>query len=171
MAYIAGKLSDEMQVAECWEPGYISQLYRQLCLGAGEAGRPRPPYFSIGGITCISIDETAAVEKAKYTMAVYIPYLKGIMSKSGIDINKKNIKMIDLYSKTGQFHEAVPFISDELVHNLSLSGTPTQVKEKLETLLSSTTIRGILLSPPYGTLETIEDNLQFIMEQVISKIK
>lgn len=171
MATIAGKHCTEMQVAESWDPDYLGKLYHQLCKGAKEAERSLPPYFSIGGISCISTEKTAAYQKAKETLAVYLPYLKGIMSKSGIDIDNENIKKIDLYSKKGQFEEAIPFISDDLVHKLSLSGTPGQVREKLQVLIHQANIRGILLSPPYGTLDSIEDNLQLIMEEVISKIK
>lgn len=171
MAVIAGKHCGEMQVAESWDLDYLGKLYNQLCKGAKETGRSRPPYFSIGGISCISSDETAAYEKAKQTLAVYLPYLKGIMSQSGLDTDSENMKKIDLYSKKGRFKEAIPFITDDLVHGLSLSGTPARVREQLEYLIHRSNIHGILLSPPYGTLDSVEDNLQFIMEEVVSKIK
>lgn len=171
MAVLAGKHCDEMQVAESWDPEYLGKLYAQLCKGAKKAKRSRPPYFSIGGITSISSDETAAREKAKQTLAVYLPYLKGIMAKSGLDADSENMKKIDLYSKKGRFDKAIPFITDDMVHGLSLSGTPDRVKERIEPLIHRSNIHGILLSPPYGTLDSVEDNLQYIMEEVISKIK
>lgn len=170
MAAIAGKHCEEMQVAESWDLDYLGKLFTQLCKGAKDARRSRPPSFSIGGISCISSDETAAYEKAKQTLAVYLPYLKGIMSKSGFDVDSENMKKIDLFSKKGRFEEAVPFITNDLVHALSLSGTPDRVREKLEHLIRRSNIHGILLSPPYGTLDSVEDNLQFIMEEVVSKI-
>ncbi len=171
MALIAGKHCSEMQVAESWDLDYLGKLYKQLCKGAKETKRPRPPYFSTGGISCISADENAAYEKAKQTLAVYLPYLKGIMSKTGLDTDSENMKKIDFYSKKGRLEEAIPFITDDLVHGLSLSGTPDRVREKLESLIHRSNIHGILLSPPYGTLDSVEDNLQFIMEEVVSKIK
>jgi 5,10-methylenetetrahydromethanopterin reductase len=169
MAYLAGKYCSELQVAESWDQDYLEKLYTQLCHGAEAAGQSQVPYFSIGGISCISNDETAAFQKAKHSLAIYLPYLKGIMVNSGIDVNREDIKKIDTYSKKGQFEQAVPFISDDLVKSLSLSGTPVQVTEKLEYLINHIDIRGILFSPPYGIMNSIENNLRLIAEQVISK--
>ncbi|MCP5054450.1 MAG: LLM class flavin-dependent oxidoreductase [bacterium] len=171
MAYMAGKHCRELQTAECWETGCIETLYRQLEKGAHEAGLPRCPDFSIGGICCISNDEEKARRNAKQTLAVYLPYLKGIMEKSGIDTDSENIEKIDHYSKRGRFEEAVPFITDPLVDSLSLTGTPALAVERLTGLLAHTDIKGIMFSPPYGTGGSIEDSLQLIARRVIPKIR
>ena len=171
MALIAGKYCNELQVAESWNLAFLEQLYGQLQLGTELNNRSEPVHFSIGGMSCISPDEHQAYQRAKRTMAVYLPYLKGVMSKSGFDVNTKEIKQIEYYSKRGQYESASSFISDYMVKTLSLSGNPEQVVAKLDHLITNLNIHGILFSPPYGTASTIDENLYLIVDQVISKIK
>jgi len=171
MALMAGKYCDELQVAESWNLGFLEQLYGQLQMGTKQNKRIKPVHFSIGGMSCISPDEHQAYQRAKRTMAVYLPYLKGVMSKSGFDVNTKEIKQIEYYSKRGQYESASFFISDYMVKTLSLSGNPEQVVAKLDYLITNLNIHGILFSPPYGTANTIDENLYLIVDQVISKIK
>jgi 5,10-methylenetetrahydromethanopterin reductase len=170
MAVVAGRYCAEMQTAECWETGYIETLYGQLKKGAQKAKRKDIPYFSIGGICCISPDEAAAVQRAKHTLAVYLPYLSSILARSGIDAKKENLKQIEALSKKGDFEAVIPLISEKLVRLLSLSGTPDQVVKKLTVLKDLSNIHAIMFSPPYGTADTIEENLEFIADTVITKI-
>jgi 5,10-methylenetetrahydromethanopterin reductase len=171
MAYLAGKHCSELQVAESWDPDYLEPLFDQLMLGAKHAGRKDIPFFSIGGISCIAMDEKAAYQHAKRTLAVYLPYLKSIMATSGLDTESEAMIQIEHFSKQGKIADAMPFISDEIVDSLSLSGRPDKVKEKLLNVIDTGNIRGILFSPPYGALESIEDNLQLIMDKVVNKIR
>ena len=171
MSFIAGQYCDEIQVAESWNLEFLEQLYIHLLDGAEASDRLELPHFSIGGMSCISPDENQAYQRAKRTMAVYLPYLKGVMSNSGLNVNTKEIKQIEYYSKRGQYEKAVPFISDYMVKTLSLSGNPEQVTEKLDYLITNLNIHGILFSPPYGTASTIDENLFLIVNQVISKLK
>lgn len=171
MAFMAGKFCNEIQVAESWNLAFLEHLYTQLQLGAKANNCAESPYFSIGGMSCISPNEQQAYQRAKRTMAVYLPYLKGVMSKSGFDVNTEEIKQIEYYSKRGHYEEASFFISDYMVKTLSLSGSPEQVVGKLDYLISNLNIHGILFSPPYGTANTIDENLSLIVDQVISKIK
>lgn len=171
MAFMAGKYCNELQVAESWNLAFLEQLYTQLQLGIKASKRTESSYFSIGGMSCISPNEQQAYQKAKRTMAVYLPYLKGVMSKSGFDVNTEEIKKIEYYSKLGRYEEASFFISDYMVKTLSLSGNPEQVVAKLDYLITNLDIHGILFSPPYGTANSIDENLYLIVDQVISKIK
>lgn len=171
MAVMAGQICDELQVAESWNLDLLKELYQNFYSGFRREKRAKMPYFSIGGMSCISLDEKQAYHRAKKTMAVYLPYLKGVMSKSGFDVNTDAIKKIEYYSKLGQYEEATPYISDYMVKALSLSGNPTQVTEKLDNLISSINIRGILFSPPYGTASTIDENLELIVDKVITPLK
>ena len=173
MAYITGLYCDELQVAESWSADFLNVLYDQMHLGfkkRSEAGCSTPT-FSIGGMSCISPVAHDAYQKAKRTMAVYLPYLKRIMSKSGFNVRTKNVKTIEFHSKRGRYEEAAGYISDDMVKTLSLSGTPDHVVKKLENLINVVNIHGILFSPPYGTADTVEANLELIVDQVISKVK
>ncbi len=171
MAVMAGRFCDELQVAESWNLKLLRELYQNFYSGINNENRVKMPYFSIGGMSCISLDEKQAYHRAKKTMAVYLPYLKGVMSKSGFDVNTETISKIEYHSKLGQYEQASPYISDYMVKTLSLSGNPTQVVEKLENLISQINIRGILFSPPYGTAPTIDANLELIVDRVITPIK
>lgn len=171
MAYLAGHSCNELQVAESWDPDYLDTLYDQLLLGSGEAGKSDPPGFSFGGISCIADDTEAAYLRVKHTLAVYLPHLKTVMTSSGIDTSTKEIQSIDTLSKQGKFTDAIPLISDEIVDHLSLTGNPQKVRDKLSDLISTNRISGILFSPPYGVFNRIEDNLKFIMDKVVKKIR
>ncbi|MBD3290654.1 LLM class flavin-dependent oxidoreductase [candidate division KSB1 bacterium] len=171
MAVIAGQFCDELQIAESWNLNLLRELYQKFHSGFTQEKRSITPYFSIGGMSCISLDEKQAYHRAKRTMAVYLPYLKGVMSKSGFDVNTEAVKNIEYHSKLGQYEKAAPFISDYMVKTLSLSGNPTQVVDKLDHLISNVNIRGILFSPPYGTAARIDENLELIVDKVITPIK
>lgn len=171
MARLAGRYCDEMQTAECWETPYIETLYGQMKKSAQKAGREQLPLFSIGGICCMSNDETAALEHAKQTLAVYLPYLSSILSRSDINAKQENLKKIEYHSKRGEYEAVVPLISEKLVRMLALCGTPDQAAGHLNRLIEASDIHAIMFSPPYGTSPRIEENLEFIAQSVISKIK
>ncbi len=171
MARIAGKYCSELQVAGSWNLKFLQKLDSEFYNGLQERHHQEKLYFSIGGMSCISLDKALAHQRAKQTMAVYLPYLKGVISKSGFDVTTDNFKQIERYSKHGQYAEAVPFITDDMVKTFTLSGHPDQVVNKLRYLIKHIDIHGILFSPPYGTAETIEENLQLIGNEVISKLK
>lgn len=170
MAFLAGQHSHEMQVANVWNMDYLTLLYTKLLAGANSTKRALPPQFSIGGMTCISLDEYRAVTKIKGTIAIYLPYIKTIIRKSNIDIHSQEFRQIDYYSKHGYYELASSYISDQIVNTLSLSGHPQNVAEKLDRMVKQFKIGGILFSPPYGTLDSIDENLQLIKDQVILKL-
>lgn len=171
MAKSAGRYCDEMQTAECWETPYLNTLYEQMKKGARKAGREKIPLLSIGGICCISDDESAALERSRQTLAVYLPYLSSILARSGIDHKQENLKQIEYHSKRGDYDAVVPLISEKLVRMLSLSGTPQQTAAHLNRLIECPEIHAIMFSPPYGTSQRIEENLEFIAHTVISTLK
>ncbi|MCI0512019.1 LLM class flavin-dependent oxidoreductase [candidate division KSB1 bacterium] len=173
MAFIGGKYCNELQVAEVWNVNFLNDLYQQLHAGRADsqATSKVTPTFSIGGMSCIALDEQQAYQRAKRTMAVYLPYLKAIMAKSGFDVNSEAVKQIEYFSKRGNYEQAATYIDEHMVKTLSLSGNPEQVVHKLEGLVDHVNIHGILFSPPYGTADTIDKNLELIVDQVIAKLQ
>ncbi|MFX0133298.1 MAG: LLM class flavin-dependent oxidoreductase [Candidatus Hodarchaeota archaeon] len=171
MAFLAGQYSHEMQVANVWNMDYLKLLYTKLLDGINSTKRTSPPQFSIGGMTCISLDEPRAFTKAKWTIAIYLPYIKTIIRKSGIDIYSHEFRQIDSYSKHGYYGLASSYISDKIVKTLSLTGHPQNVVGKLDRIVKHFNISGILFSPPYGTLDSIDENLQLIKDHVILTLK
>lgn len=171
MARLAGKHCDELQIANVWTDSYLQELQTGLLESAAINMRDTRPNFSIGGMCCIAPDERQAISKAKTTIAIYLPYIKTILKRNGIDIHSKEIKQIDYYSKRGYFGIAASYVSDEIVQTLSLTGHPQKIVTKLEETTQRFDVSGVMFSPPYGVSESIEENLQFIQEQVISKMK
>lgn len=171
MAFLAGQHSHELQVANVWNIDYLKLLYTKLLDGTNSTKRISPPRFSIGGMTCISLDEHRAFTRIKGTIAIYLPYIKTIVRKSNIDIHSQEFRQIDYYSKHGYYELASSYISDQIVNTLSLTGHPKNVLEKVDRIVKKNNINGILFSPPYGTLDSIDENLQFIKDQIIVKLK
>ena len=118
------------------------------------------PQFSIGGMICVGANEQEALMKAKSTVAVYLPYLQTILKSHGIDPESEEIKKISQLSKTGKLEEAALCTPDEIAMALALVGTPEQISAKIKDIQGKFPIHGILFSPPYGTKESLQSNIQ-----------
>ena len=160
MAYLAGKYSHEIQIAEVWNDNYLSELLEAFLKGNKENPMVEHPQFSIGGMICVGANEQEALMKAKSTVAVYLPYLQTILKSHGIDPESEEIKKISQLSKTGKLEEAALCTPDEIAMALALVGTPEQISAKIKDIQGKFPIHGILFSPPYGTKESLQSNIQ-----------
>lgn len=164
MAYLAGKYSHEIQIAEVWGESYLEELLDAFLRGNKENPTVDHPKFSIGGMICVGKTEQEALTKAKATVAVYLPYLHTILKNHGIDPESSVINKISHLSKTGKIDEAARCTPDEIAMALALIGTPEQILSKIKAITSKFPIHGILFSPPYGTSNDTCDNIELLAE-------
>lgn len=166
MAYLAGKYSNEIQIAEVWNDNYLNELLESFLKGNKENPLVDDPKFSIGGMICVGQTEQEALLKAKSTVAIYLPYLNTILKNNGIDPESEVIKRISHLSKTGKMEEAAQCTPDEIAMALALVGTHEQILSKIKDITSKFPIHGILFSPPYGTAKTTESNIDLLANLV-----
>jgi 5,10-methylenetetrahydromethanopterin reductase len=171
MAYLAGKNSHELQIAEVWNEKYMGELYFAFTEGKKENKLYSKSQFSIGGMVCIGKSEKEALKKAKLTVAVYIPYLTTILKSHGLESDNELLRRIFALSRNGSFQQAANLITDEMARALSLSGTPEQIAERVNHLRKVYPIGGLLFSPPYGTFNTTIQNLEFLHNELFPRIK
>jgi 5,10-methylenetetrahydromethanopterin reductase len=169
MAQLAGKYGTSLQIAEVWSENYMKKLYDSYCLGLQSNGHISNLDFSIGGMVCIGNCEKEALDKARNTVVIYLPYLHTILKNHNIDPESDLIKQISILSKAGKTKEAAQLIPDDVVRALSLTGTPKQVAERIHNLRDKIPFHGILFSPPYGTHDSIEENIRFIKKELIDR--
>jgi 5,10-methylenetetrahydromethanopterin reductase len=171
MAYIAGKHSRELQVAEVWNENYLEKLWSSFVKGHKESNSEFAPKLSIGGMMCLGKTEKEAVANAKQTVVVYMPYLQTILKSHDIDFEQDYIKKIFELSKAGNIKEAANLLPDDITKALALVGTPDQVAEKINGLRDKFPIGGLLISPPYGTEKDIVSNIKMINKELFRRIK
>jgi alkanesulfonate monooxygenase SsuD/methylene tetrahydromethanopterin reductase-like flavin-dependent oxidoreductase (luciferase family) len=171
MAYLGGKYSNEVQLAEVFTETYLDEMLKSFQKGCFESKINGDKHLSIGGMICVSDDSSQAVEKAKRTLAVYIPYLKTILKQHKVDVKSKLIKEIDFLSKNGNNIEASSLIPDDFVSILTLSGTPDDVSHKLKKLIKGKPIKGIMFSPPYSTFDSMEENILYLAQKLLPKLQ
>lgn len=169
MAFEAGKICDEFQTGGYWDSISLERLYGKIKQGNGMSSKAMPK-FSIGGVTCISDNKTQAYDFVRPLLAQYIPYLNTIIKNEGFMLSDKEIEKIKYYVDMNNIKKACSYVSDEVVDQCALVGTPKQVINKLMRLKDKTALYGVSFGPPYGTYESVEENLRFIMEEVITKI-
>ncbi len=170
MAYIAGKYSNEIQIADVWNIDYLNQLQNNFLIGNSETKQISNPKFSIGGICCVSEDEKLCKEVVTETLIVYLPYLTKILDKCNVKYKQEDIDQITKLSKAGKIKEATKYVSDEMIDNLTIWGTPKQVVDKIKQIRRSVKIDSIMFSVPFGVEESPEENLKLISEKVIPNI-
>lgn len=171
MAYIGGKYSHEVQLAEVFTESYLDKITEAFTKGCNESLDVEPKYLSIGGMICVADDPSKAIDKAKKTLAIYIPYLKTILKNHKIDVKSSLIKKIDHESKHGRYLEASKLIPDDFVSILTLSGTPDEVAKRIKALITGRPIKGVMFSPPYSIFDSLEENIKYISNKLIPKLK
>jgi len=169
MAEIAGEHAEELQTANVWNMEYLKKLKTSLIIGAARSVSSSDKKISIGGMACISNNTEKAYLEAKKTISVYIPYLSKLLEKQGFDVQNEYFTNLFNYSKHGNYQMCCEMLTNEVVDSISLVGTPENIVNKIENIRQNIEIEGIMFSPPYG-IESIEENLEFLMENVVKKI-
>lgn len=170
MAYLAGKFSHELQLAEVFTNAYFQELETAYRQGLNASMSSAQAKISIGGMTCLAEDRSLAYQKAKQTLAIYAPYLKTILKRHKVDVRSKTFLTMEQMSKQGDLENAARLIPDHLVDLLTLTGTPREVASKINAIMGEASIEGILFSPPYGIHDSIEKNLEFIARELFPGI-
>jgi len=104
------------------------------------------------------------------TLIVYLPYLTNILDRCNVKYSLEDINKISVLSKNGKIKEAARYVSDEMIDTLTIWGTPKQVVEKINAVLSKVKVDSIMFSVPFGVEDSTEENLKIIKENVIPYI-
>lgn len=110
-------------------------------------------------ITCISMDSQKAINRAKQTIAFYVSVGKiyrEFLASNGFE--KETTTIFEEYKKNGlkNNHE---FVTDEMVHSLSVCGTPEDVRKKIPQFIEAGIDLPILQFNPVGTVKESFDLL------------
>lgn len=171
MAYLGGRYSNEVQLAEVFTDSYLNKIIKAFQKGQNDSKDKTNKYISIGGMVCVADDQKKAVKTAKKTLALYIPYLKTILKNNKVDVKNSLLRDIDKLSKRGDFQEASELIPDDYVSMLTLTGSPSDVALRIKKLVKGKPIKGILFSPPYSIYDTIEENISYLSSELLAKLK
>lgn len=167
MAYLGGKYSNEVQLAEVFTKSYFNTITKSFLKGCNDSNDKGSKYLSIGGMICVADNPLRATEVAKKTLAIYIPYLKTILKQHKVDLKSPLIKEIDYLSKRGNYQEASSLIPDDFVSMLTLSGTPVDVANRIKSLIRNKPVKGIMFSPPYSTFDSMEENITYLAQKLL----
>ena len=106
-------------------------------------------------ITCVSKNSQEAIKRAKKTLAFYISVGKiyrEFLAKNGFE--KETIDIFDEFKKSG-FSSNHELVSDSMLTELTISGTPEECKKQLETFRETGIDLPILQFNPVGdTMES-----------------
>ncbi|MGI0072362.1 MAG: LLM class flavin-dependent oxidoreductase [Nitrosotalea sp.] len=103
-------------------------------------------------ITCVSMDEEEAINRAKKTIAFYVSVGKiyrEFLARNGF--SKETNAIFDEYKKTG-FQNNYLMVPDSMVHALTISGTPKDIAKKLESFVSAGIDLPIIQFNPVGNV-------------------
>ena len=110
-------------------------------------------------ITCISTDSEKAIIRAKQTIAFYISVGKiyrEFLSSNGF--KKETLAIFEEYEKNG-LKDNHMFVTDEMVHSLSVCGTPEDVRRKISEFIKAGIDLPILQFNPVGMVRESFDLL------------
>jgi len=135
MLELTGELADGCLLNYCVPPSYNDRAMELLTAGAKKAGRSIDDIDRPQLIVCsVDQDRARAIEGAKELITQYLAQQPHIAKASGVDDETvKNIQKILGWPATKeQVHEAMQYVPDELILNITATGTPEEAKAKVE---------------------------------------
>jgi 5,10-methylenetetrahydromethanopterin reductase len=135
MMELAGEIADGVVLNYCVPPEYNIEALKHLEIGAKKAGRKLDDLDRPQLIVCsVDHDHKKAVNAAKELLTQYLAQQPHIAKASGTpDETIKKIQSILGWPATKeQIHEAMQLVPDELIERITASGTPAQVRQKVE---------------------------------------
>ena len=110
-------------------------------------------------ITCVSHDSQKAINRAKQTIAFYVSVGKiyrEFLASNGF--KKETTTIFEEYKKNGLKNNH-DFVTDEMVHSLSVCGTPEDIRKKIPRFIEAGINLPILQFNPVGTVKESFDLL------------
>jgi 5,10-methylenetetrahydromethanopterin reductase len=155
MCKMAGGIADEVKAGSMWSNRYGNMMWEHIVSGAKEAKRdPKSVGLVFGPLTAIAEDREQAKAYAKQTLAFYLPYLSPMPEAIGME--QEAISRVQETTSTGDMDKATAQISDEILGNFALYGTPHDVIQDIERMVSQTPVTRIEFGMPHSPNGSIE---------------
>lgn len=135
MMELAGEIADGVVLNYCVPPEYAREALKHLEIGAQKAGRHLDEIDRPQLIVCsVDRDHRHAVEAAKELITQYLAQQPHIAEASGTPTEtvKKVQSILGWPATKAQIHKAMQFVPDELIERITASGTPEEVRAKVE---------------------------------------
>ena len=135
MMELAGEIADGVALNYCVPPEYNIEALKHIEIGAKKAGRKMDDIDRPQLIVCsIDYDHHRAVQAAKELITQYLAQQPHIAQASGTppETVQKIQTILGWPATKEQIHEAMQFVPDELIERITASGTPDEVRAKVE---------------------------------------
>ena len=135
MMELAGELADGVTLNYCVPPEYNIEALKHIEIGAKKAGRSLDDIDRPQLIVCsIDYDHHRAVQAAKELLTQYLAQQPHIAHASGTpqETVQKIQTILGWPATKEQIHEAMQFVPDELIERITASGTPDEVRARVE---------------------------------------
>jgi 5,10-methylenetetrahydromethanopterin reductase len=135
MMELAGEIADGVLLNYCVPPEYNKEALAHIAAGAKKAGRTLADLDRPQLIVC-SVDHNhhAAVQAAKELITQYLAQQPHIAAASGTppETVQQVQRILGWPATKAQIHEAMQYVPDELIERITASGTPDEVRAKVE---------------------------------------
>ncbi len=135
MMELAGEIADGAVLNYCVPPDYNLEALKHIEIGASRAGRKLEEIDRPQLVVCsVDDDHKRAVQAAKELITQYLAQQPHIAEASGTpEETVKRVQGILGWPATKeQIHEAMQFVPDDLIERITASGTPGEVRKKVE---------------------------------------
>jgi len=159
MMELTGEIADGAVLNYCVPPQYNDKALELLEKGAKKAGRTLADIDRPQLVVCsVDNDRKKAIEAAKVLLTQYLAQQPHIAKASGVseEIVKKVQSILRWPATLEQVHEAMQYVPDEFVLSISATGTPDEVKKRVQEYIDRGCTCPILypMADPYLMIDT-----------------
>lgn len=135
MMELTGEIADGIVLNYCVPPAYNDEAMKHLEIGADKAGRNMDEIDRPQLVVCsVHEDRKTALDGARELLTQYLAQQPHIAKASQFDPDRlKEIQSILGWPATKeQIHKAMPLVPDDFVQLITASGTPDEVRAKVQ---------------------------------------
>lgn len=135
MMELAGEIADGVVLNYCVPPEYNLEALKHLETGLKKSGRKMDDFDRPQLVVCsVDKDHQRAVQAAKELLTQYLAQQPHIAKASGTpeETVKKIQSILGWPATIEQIHEAMQFVPDDLIEHITASGTPAEVRKKVD---------------------------------------
>lgn len=138
MLELAGEIADGVVLNYCVPPSYNDMALERLERGARKAGRSLDDIDRPQLVVCsVHEDREVAIQSSKELLTQYLAQQPHIAKASGVsqDVVEKIQGILGWPATREQIHQAMQYVSDDLVERITASGTPEDARAKVQEYL------------------------------------